>query len=123
MSRQAPLDTGELPASEHQLYEARTASLRARRVAAARVRRRRLLLVDLGAGTGLALFGFIAAPGLAILAVAALAVLAGCAGWIGAERLHERRARSGGRSLLGRVRRASGRRPTAQGPAVRRDDR
>jgi hypothetical protein len=124
MSHQAPIDTGEMPASEQELYDARASSLRARRVAAARVRRRRLLVVDLGVGLGLALFGFIAAPGLAILAIAALATLAACASWIGVERLLERRSRLGRRSRRRRRRRpASRQRPAAQRPAVRRDDR
>jgi hypothetical protein len=123
MSRQAPLDAVELPSSEQELYDARTASLRARRMAAARVRRRRMLVVDFGVGAVLALFGLIAAPGLAILAIAALAVLAACAIWIGTERLLERRARRGRHARRRLTRRASGQRPAAQVPAVRRDER
>jgi hypothetical protein len=123
VSRPAPYETGELPSSEQQLYEARSASLRARRVAASRVRRRRLLVVDLGVGALLALFGLVVAPGLAILAIAALLVLAGCASWIGAERLRERRARDGRRWRRRLALRASARRPAAQRAAVRRDER
>jgi hypothetical protein len=123
VSRPAPYETGELPSSEQQLYEARSASLRARRVAASRVRRRRLLVVDLGVGALLALFGLVVAPGLAILAIAAVLVLAGCASWIGAERLRERRARDGRRSRRRLALRASARRPAARRAAVRRDER
>jgi hypothetical protein len=93
MSRQLPLDAEELPDSEQRLYDARAASLQRRRVAASRVRRRRLLAADLAVGAALALFGLIVAPGLAILALAGLAVLALCGIWMAGERLLRRRAR------------------------------
>lgn len=91
MSSQLPLRADELPASEQQLYDDRVASLRLRRAAASRVRRRRLLLLDVAIGAGLALFGLIAAPGLAILALAGFAALAVCVGWAAFERLRARR--------------------------------
>ena len=92
MSRPAPLSAHELPASEQKLYEERDAALRRRRLAATRVRRRRLLAIDLGVAAALALFGLIVAPGLAILALFALIVLVACALWIVAERLRARRS-------------------------------
>jgi len=91
MSSQLPLGASELPASEQQLYEDRAASLRLRRAAASRVRRRRLLALDLALGAGLAVFGLVAAPGLAILALGAFVALGGCLAWAAAERLRARR--------------------------------
>ena len=87
MSGQARLSAGELPASEQYLYDARTVSLQRRRVAASRVRRRRLLAVDLGIGSALAVAGLIVAPGLAILALSALIVSVAVVAWAGGERL------------------------------------
>ncbi len=95
-SSQLPLRTSELPDSEQQLYEDRAASLRLRRAAASRVRRRRLLVLDLAIGAGLAVFGLIAAPGLAILALAAFLALGVCVAWLAAERLRARRRAAGG---------------------------
>ena len=93
MSGRAPLSAGELPASEQYLYDSRTVSLQRRRVAASRVRRRRLLAIDLGIGVALAVAGLILAPGLAILALAALIVLLAVAAWAGGERLLARQRR------------------------------
>jgi hypothetical protein len=53
------------------------------------VRRRRLLLADLGIGSALGAIVVVLAPGLAIAAVLAFVVLAGC----GFAALRERRAR------------------------------
>ncbi len=92
MSGRAPLEVGELSRSEQELYDERAASRRARRVAAMRMRRRRLLVIDLSIAALLALFGLIVAPGLAILALFALLVLVGCAGWVVTERWRARRA-------------------------------
>jgi hypothetical protein len=64
-------------------------SVQRRRMRAARVRRRRLLLADIGIGTALGAIVLTLAPGLAIAALAALLVLAGC----GLAGLRERRAR------------------------------
>jgi hypothetical protein len=103
VSRQAPLRLEELPQTEQDPYDARAASRRARRIAASRVRRRRLLVIDLSIAAALALFGLIVAPGLAILALFALLVLLGCAGWIVTERVRARRsARPRGRRAAGR---------------------
>ncbi len=107
MSRPAPLEMDEVSRSEHDSYAARAASLRARRIAAMRVRRRRLLVIDLAIAAALALFGLIVAPGLAILALFALLVLIACAGWIVAERVRARRA--------ARPRRAAGERSPPRG--------
>ncbi len=90
-SSRLPLGTEELPASEQQHYDARLASLRQRRDAAARLRRRRLVAIDLVVAATLALFGLIVAPGLAILALAALVALAACGAWAGIERVLSRR--------------------------------
>jgi hypothetical protein len=54
-----------------------------------------MLVADVGIGVLLALLGFVLAPGLAILAVAAIVVLAGCAGWLTSERLAARRRAAG----------------------------
>lgn len=91
MSSQAPLSTSELPASEQQLYDERAASLRRRRAQAAKVRRRRLVVLDGGIGAALAIFGLIAAPGLAILGLAAFLALGACAAWVLGERIRARR--------------------------------
>jgi hypothetical protein len=61
-----------------------------------------MLVADVGIGVLLALLGFVLAPGLAILAVAAIVVLAGCAGWLTSERLTERRRLAGRPRLLAR---------------------
>jgi Flp pilus assembly protein TadB len=89
--------------------EARAAALRRRRIAAARVRRRRLLVGDLGIAAALVVFGLIVAPGLAIIAIGALIVLAACVVWIVLERRHARRG--GGRGRGRRPRRQDGREP------------
>ena len=90
-SSRLPLGSEQLPASEQQHYDARLTSLRQRREAAARLRRRRLVAIDLGIAAALALFGLIVAPGLAILALAALIALAGCGAWVVIERVLSRR--------------------------------
>lgn len=82
----------ELPPAERELYEGPDAALQRRRAAAVRIRRRRLLAADLGIGAALALFGLIAAPGLAVLALAAVLTLAACGTWLITERLLARRA-------------------------------
>jgi len=91
VSSHAPLSASELPASEQQFYDERAAMLRRRRAEAARVRRRRLVVLDLGIGGALAIFGLIAAPGLAILALAAFLALGACAAWVLGERIRARR--------------------------------
>lgn len=91
MSSHASLSASELPASEQQLYDERAATLRHRRAQAARVRRRRLVVLDVGIGAALAIFGLIAAPGLAILGLAAFLALGACAAWVLAERIRARR--------------------------------
>jgi hypothetical protein len=78
MSSRVPLDAARLPPAEQQLYDDRDVRVRRRRASASRARRRRLLLLDAAIGAGLALFGLIVAPGLAVLALAALAVLGAC---------------------------------------------
>ena len=109
MSSQLPLSASELPASEQQLYDDRVASLRMRRAAASRVRRRRLLVLDVAIGAALALFGLIVAPGLAILALAGFLALGACVGWAAFERLRARR-RETGSSAPARARGRGGRR-------------
>jgi hypothetical protein len=101
----------ELPSAERELYEGPAASLQRRRAAAVRIRRRRLLAADVGIGAALALFGGLAAPGLAVLALAALLTLAACGAWLIAERLLARRARAA------RPRRRRRRRPFRGGEA------
>jgi hypothetical protein len=109
----------EMTASEVHQLDARFASRQRRREAAARVRRRRLAVIDLAIGATLALFGLIVAPGLAILALAALIALLACALWAGAERLLARREMlrsegrhgvSAGESVRGELERGTGRR-------------
>jgi hypothetical protein len=68
-------------------------ALRRRRVHSARVRRRRLLVADLGIGTALGLLALVLAPGLAIAALAALFVLAGCGVAAARQRHSQRRLR------------------------------
>jgi predicted lipid-binding transport protein (Tim44 family) len=60
--------------------------LRRRRAMSARVRRRRMLVSDLGAGILLALIALLLASGLAVAALGAIIVLALCAAWVLAER-------------------------------------
>ncbi len=67
-------------------------SIQSRRAAAARVRRRRLLVGDLLLGLLLGLIGLAIAPGLAVVAIAALAVLLAMAVW-GALRARKKRLR------------------------------
>jgi hypothetical protein len=90
-SSRLPIGAEEMMASEPQHLDERFASRQRRRLAAARVRRRRLMVIDLAIGAALALFGLIVAPGLAILALAGLIALAACGLWAGAERLLARR--------------------------------
>ena len=70
------------------------ASVRRRREDAARARRRQLLLIDAGAALLLALVFIVLAPGLAIVAVGSLLVLAGCGASLAygrvRTRIHER---------------------------------
>ena len=108
MSSQLPLSRSELPASEQQLYDDRVASLRMRRAAASRVRRRRLLVLDVAIGAALALFGLIVAPGLAILALAGFIALGLCVAWAAFERARARRGETGRAPVT--VRRRGGRR-------------
>ena len=75
MSRPAPFDTAELPLADLD----RSAVVRRRRRDSQRIRRRRLLLADLGIGAVLGLLCLIVTPGLAIAALVAIVVLAGCA--------------------------------------------
>jgi len=96
MSHQLPLEHGSPVPSEGLPYDLRTGALRRRRVEAARVRRRRMLLADIAAGALLALAGIVLAPGLAILALAALLALGGCCAWVLGERVHARRTDSAG---------------------------
>lgn len=62
-----------------------------RREQAARVRRRRLMLADVGAGAVLGVIALAVSPGLAIAALAALLVLAGCGLAVLRERRRARR--------------------------------
>ena len=89
MSRPAPFDTAELPLGELE----RSAAVRRRRLDSQRVRRRRLLVADLGIGAVLGLLCLILAPGLAIAALAALVLLAGCGLAAVAGLVRRRRAR------------------------------
>jgi len=92
-SNRLPIGAEEITASEQQHLDATFASRQRRREAAARVRRRRLAVIDLAIGASLALFGLIVAPGLAILALAGLIALFACGAWAGAEWLLARRER------------------------------
>lgn len=76
MSAHSPIDPF-MPGDEEQLLV--PPSVKRRRAQALRVRRRRLLVADVGLGALLALIGLVAAPGLAVLGIAALLVLIGCA--------------------------------------------
>ncbi len=89
MSRPARLDTAELPLVELDT----SAEVRRRRLDSQRVRRRRLLVADLGIGAALGLLCLILTPGLAIAVLVALIALAamGIAGLAGVVR--RRRAR------------------------------
>ncbi len=87
MSRPARSDTAELEPLDGALRP--SSAVRLRRVRSARVRRRRLLLADVGIGIALGGLALILAPGLAIAALAALLVLGGC----GLAALRERRSR------------------------------
>jgi hypothetical protein len=88
MSRPAPLDTAELPLPD--AFDTSSA-VRHRRLVSSRVRRRRLLLADIALGAALGLIGLAIAPGLAIAALGALIVLAGCGAALAAETLRRRR--------------------------------
>jgi len=98
VSRPAPIDTAELPLAE---LDPRP-GVRRRRIQSQRVRRRRLLVADLGIGAALGLLCLILTPGLAIaalvafiaLAVYALVVLAGV---LGRRRARRRRVERGWR--------------------------
>jgi Flp pilus assembly protein TadB len=72
VSRPAPFDTAELPLGE----SGRSAAVRRRRLRSQRVRRRRLLVADLGIGAALGLLCLILTPGLAIAVLVALVALA-----------------------------------------------
>jgi hypothetical protein len=54
------------------------------------------MLGDLAIAAAIALIALILAPGLAIVALGALLLLAGCGAWLGAGRLRARRARARG---------------------------
>jgi heme A synthase len=86
------LDTAELPLAELDT----SAAVRRRRLDSQRVRRRRLLLADLGIGAALGLLCLILTPGLAIAALVALVVLAGMGLAAAAALLRARRARRPG---------------------------
>jgi hypothetical protein len=86
------LDTAELPLAELDT----SAAVRRRRLDSQRVRRRRLLLADLGIGAALGLLCLILTPGLAIAALVALVVLAGMGLAAAAALLRTRRARRPG---------------------------
>jgi hypothetical protein len=91
VSRPAPFETAELPLVE-EAFEPSPAVQR-RRLYSARVRRRRLLLADAGIGALLGLLALVIAPGMAIAALGALLVLAGCAIAVVRERRGGRRRR------------------------------
>ena len=76
MSRPAPLDTAEMPVAEDPFGT--SPAVRRRRLDSARVRRRRLLAADIGIGVALGVLGLLLARGLAIAALGAILVLAGC---------------------------------------------
>lgn len=95
MSRELPFDARPLSAGDR-AYDPRAGVLRRRRAQAARVRRRRLVAADIAAGVVLALAGIVIAPGLAILAIAALLTLCGCGVWVLAGRLRGARRRKRG---------------------------
>ncbi len=65
-------------------------ALRARRVAATRARRRRLVALDLALGLVLALLVLVLAPGVAFAALLAVVGLAACAGSLLVGRLRRR---------------------------------
>ncbi len=69
--RPRPLDAGRDPVGPSPVQ-------RQRRAQSLRVRRRRLLVADIGLGIGLAILGLLLAPGLAYVALGALVVLVGC---------------------------------------------
>lgn len=89
MSRPAPLDTAELPLAD---VDTRPA-VRRRRLVSQRVRRRRLLVADLGIGAALGLLCLLVTPGLAIAALVALLALGAYAVFVAAGVLRARRAR------------------------------
>jgi hypothetical protein len=94
MRRQEEPFGAEPLTSDEGFYEGPAAAVQRRRMAAARVRRRRLFVADLSLGAALALFGLIIAPGLAIVALGAMVVLLGCGIWAIVERRRGRRVRS-----------------------------
>lgn len=67
-------------------------SIHRRRADAARARRRRLLAIDAAIAVIIALLAIVLAPGVAIVALVALLVLAACGAWVLGERLRRRRA-------------------------------
>lgn len=88
--------------SEHRLVERRALpevsapawtprSIHRRRAHAARARRRRLLAVDAAIAVAIALIALVLAPGVAIVAIVALLVLAVCGAWVLGERVRRRR--------------------------------
>ncbi len=89
MSRPAPLDTAELPLHD---FDTRAAVQR-RRLNSQRVRRRRLLVADLGIGAALGLLCLLLTPGLAIAALVALIALAVYGAVVAAAAVSRRRAR------------------------------
>ncbi len=109
-----PFDTAELPLAELDP----SAAVRRRRLDSQRVRRRRLLVADLGIGAALGLLCLILTPGLAIAALVALVGLAGYGLATAARLLRRRRAR--GSSAAGPV---QGRGPRGSAAAVRVEDR
>lgn len=72
-------------------------SVRQRREAATRARQRQLLMIDMAAALVLALLFLVLAPGLAIVALGSLVVLAGCCASLLYGRLRMRARRGGGR--------------------------
>jgi Flp pilus assembly protein TadB len=92
MSSRAPIRHGAPPSRGERGPAEPPSAVRRRRAAAVRVRRRRLLAIDLILALALALIVIVTAPGLAIVAIAALLVLLLCAAWLAYERLRQRRA-------------------------------
>lgn len=101
MSQRASIRAEALPTAGEHFYDGPRAAVQRRRAAAARVRRRRLLVADLGLGALMALIGLILAPGLAIAALGAIVVLAGCGASVAYGRVRARRSRrdSGPRAI------------------------
>jgi hypothetical protein len=93
MSRPAPVEQRRLLGADVEPDEFRAAALRRRRIVAARVRRRRLMLGDLAVAVTVAVLAVILAPGLAIVALGAVLVLGACGAWLAGARLRTWRAR------------------------------